>query len=152
MSRNLPGLLFILILALGWLTASCSGSVSRSEIEALPTPTILSASFTPVAGQMDEEAIKQAQSTLETAESEPEVDLELGQRVYGNLCAQCHGEDLQGTAEGQALTSFDMPADEFTVLLRTGGEMGNQHLFSTIKVSETGIEAIFAYLNSIADS
>ena len=152
MSRNLAGLLLGLILALGSFTASCSGTMSRSEIEALPTPTILSASFTPVAGQIDEEAIKQAQSSPETAESEPEVDLELGQRIYGNLCAQCHGADLQGTAEGQALTSFEMSPDEFTVLLRTGGELGNQHQFGTTKVSETGIAALFAYLNAMADS
>ena len=140
------------VLVASWLVASCTGTESGSEIEVLPTPTILIASFTPVAGQIDEEGIKQAQSTPAATAADTEVDLELGQRVYGNLCAQCHGADLQGTDEGGALTALDMPRDEFTVLLRTGGGLGNSHLFGTTKISETGIEALFGYLKSMADS
>ncbi len=148
----LPGKRFCIgVLAVSWLAAACTGTETRSEIEILPTPTMLIASFTPVAGQMDSESIQQAQSTP-AAPAATEVDLELGQRVYGNLCAQCHGADLQGTDEGGALAALDMARDEFTILLRTGGGLGNQHLFGTTKVSETGIEALFGYLQSMANS
>lgn len=145
----LPGKRFCIgMLAVSWLAAACTGTETRAEIEVLPTPTMLIASFTPVAGQMDTESIQQAQATPAATE----VDLELGRRVYGNLCAQCHGADLQGTDEGGALAALDMSRDEFTVLLRTGGGLGNQHLFGTTKVSETGIAALFGYLQSMANS
>ncbi len=141
-----------LLLAVGWLAASCAGTESRAEIEVLPTPTVLTARFTPVAGQLDAEGIKRAQSTPAIASATTSVDLELGQRVYGNLCAQCHGVDLQGTDEGGDLTALPMVQEEFTVLLRTGGKLGNQHQFGTTKVSETGIEALFGYLQTMAAS
>ncbi len=143
----------IWVLVAGWLAVSCTGTgaAPRAEMEVLPTPTILTARFTPVAGQINEESLKQAATSAAPAEA-PAVDLELGQRVYGNLCAQCHGADLQGTEQGGALTVWDMSQDEFVVLLRTGGELGNQHLFGTTKVSQTGIAALWGYLQSIADS
>ncbi len=140
----------IWVLVAGWLAVSCTGTAPRAEMEVLPTPTILTARFTPVAGQLNEESLKQAQATPATPAAA--VDLELGQRVYGNLCAQCHGADLQGTEQGGALTVRDMSQDEFVVLLRTGGALGNQHLFGTTKVSQTGIADLWGYLQSIADS
>ena len=149
-----PGLRIglLLLIVMGWLAVSCTAQGPTMSREALPTPTILTASFTAVAGDLNQESIKEAQSTPETAAVEDEVDLELGQRIYGNLCAQCHGQDLQGTDQGGALTALEMTPEDFTVLLRTGGGIGNQHLFGTTRVSQTGIKALLGYLESLSDS
>jgi len=66
--------------------------------------------------------------------------------IFRQRCAECHGAERQGTADGGALTTLDMTADEFLIFLRTGGELGNEHLFGTTKISNPGIESLFAYL------
>lgn len=154
MLQLLPGMriTLLLLLVMGWLAVSCSAQGPATSQVALPTPTILTASFTAVAGELNQESIKEAQSTPEPVAFPDAGDLELGQRIYGNLCAQCHGLDLQGTEEGGFLTNLNMNQDDFTIMLRTGGGLGNQHLFGTTKVSQTGIESLFSYLETFSDS
>lgn len=128
---------------------ACTAAAPDTAAEVLPTPTILTASFDQATSVIDVEAAHeaQAQATLTAASTE---NIALGERIYGNLCAQCHGDSLQGTDQGSALTDFALTAADLEVLLRTGGGLGNQHLFGTSKVSSTGISALFQYLEAAA--
>lgn len=77
-------------------------------------------------------------------------DLALGERVYGNHCAECHGENGTG-ASAASVIGLELEAGAFEDLLRTGGDLGPDHLFGTQKVSPGGLEALYAYISSLAD-
>ena len=129
-----------------FLLAGCGPATAPAELA--PTPTMPVARFTPVAGQMDEEKAREAQSQTEERASDEfdSEDIETGSRVYANRCAECHGAELEGTDQGGALTGLDMTQDDFLIFLRTGGELGNSHQFGPAKASNAGIEALYAFL------
>lgn len=79
-------------------------------------------------------------------------DLSLGERVYDNKCAECHGANAEGTPDkAAALTGLSQELSEFEDLLRTGGDLGPEHLFGTLDVSVNGLEAMHAYLQSLSN-
>ncbi len=79
-------------------------------------------------------------------------DLALGERVYGNNCAECHGANAEGTPDkAAALVGLSQELAEFEDLLRTGGDLGPEHLFGTLDVSVNGLEAMHAYLQSLSN-
>ncbi len=137
-----------LLCLLGALLASCTGGTSSEPAQVLPTPTMPVARFTAVAGEMNEVAAEDTKEQIQATVVAIQGDTEAGQRVYANRCAECHGAEQQGTADGGALTTLDMTADEFLIFLRTGGELGNEHLFGPTKISNPGIESLFAYLSA----
>lgn len=140
----------VLIGLLGALLTACTGSAPRESVQVLPTPTMPVARFTPVAGEMNEAAAEETKEQIQATAVAIQGDIEAGQRVYANRCAECHGAERQGTDAGSALTSLDMTMDDFIIFLRTGGDLGNDHLFGTTKVSNPGLEALFAYLTTVA--
>ncbi len=146
--ESLARLISLPLCLLSLLLAGCTGSTSSEPVQVLPTPTMPVARFTAVAGELNEAAVVATQEQSQAAAAVTTGDLEAGQRVYANRCAECHGANRQGTAEGRALTTLDMTADEFLRLLRTGGELGNDHLFGPTKISNPGIESLFAYLTT----
>ena len=77
-----------------------------------------------------------------------------GQRSYEKLeCAQCHGENAEGLPDkGATLAGTELTEAEFKDILRTGGkgELGNDHLYGTSAISESGIGALYAFLQSLA--
>lgn len=149
LSSFLPWRRLAWICALVAVLAAC-GASSNSEpaAPAPPTPTPLIADFRQPTTVIDPEAAREAQA----AAQEPTADsaaLDTGQRLYANLCAECHGPALEGTDQAGALTALEMTAGELAVFLRTGGGLGNFHLFGTGKVSNPGIESLFTYLESM---
>ncbi len=132
----------------GSLLVACTGA--REPAQVLPTPTMPVARFTPVAGTMNEAAAEETKDQIQATAVAAQGDIEAGQRVYANRCAECHGAERQGTGLGGELATLDMTLDDFIIFLRTGGELGNDHLFGTTKVSNPGIESLFAYLTTIA--
>ena len=136
--------------ALAWLLVACA-SPAAEEAEARPTPTPLTAAFKQATSVIDVEAAHevQAQATKTAAET-ANVNVASGQQIYGKLCAQCHGENLAGTDQGGALTGYALTRAELERLLRTGGGLGNDHLFGTARVSGTGIDALHAFITASA--
>jgi len=78
-----------------------------------------------------------------------------GQGSYEKLeCGTCHGEKAEGLPDkGSALAGTELTEAEFKDVLRTGGhgELGNEHLYGTSAISESGIGALYVYLQSLAE-
>lgn len=121
-----------------------SGSSGGSGVAAMPT-----ANFESVA---DQSGITTTTEIETTAVEDDGPDLAMGERVYGNKCAECHGASAEGTPDkASALTGLSQSFAEFEDLLRTGGELGPEHLFGTQAVSVNGLEAMHAYLQSLSN-
>jgi mono/diheme cytochrome c family protein len=75
----------------------------------------------------------------------------LGSRVYTMLeCGGCHGEKGAGVAgKGAALVPLTLTEGEFITVLRTGGSVGNDHLFASNRLSTTGGKALYLYVVSL---
>lgn len=126
------------------VTTSSGSSRSSSAVEAMPT-----ASFKSVGEQSN---ITTTTDVETEAVEEEGPDLALGERVYGNNCADCHGAAAEGTPDkGSALAGLAQPYDQFEDLIRTGGDLGPEHLFGTRAVSANGLEAMHAYLQSLSN-
>jgi mono/diheme cytochrome c family protein len=93
-------------------------------------------------------ALTQTQTTTTTANT---ANLELGQRAYAkNKCADCHGAKGEGvTGKGKAIAGTTISLQNFDQVLRTGGGQGNSHIFGRSAVSPTGMEALYAYVQSL---
>lgn len=69
-------------------------------------------------------------------------------------CGQCHGENAEGVPDkGAKLAGTSLTEAEFKDILRTGakGELGNEHIFGITAISESGISAVYAFLQSLGD-
>ena len=77
-------------------------------------------------------------------------NLALGERIYHNKCATCHGEQAVGIAgKGSALIGLAFDEVAFTDLLRTGGDIGPTHLFGPNAVSPDGVQGVYGYLQAL---
>ena len=86
------------------------------------------------------------------AAPDPErITLGMG-RYVALKCGDCHGDAGQGTSKGSPLAGTKLSQDDFINFLRTGGTVGDSHLYSTNRLSETGGENIYLYVLSLAGS
>jgi mono/diheme cytochrome c family protein len=65
-------------------------------------------------------------------------------------CGSCHGADAKGTDKGKALVPNKLTEDQFIDFLRTGGKLGNNHLYSTNRLSDTGGKNLYLYIMSLS--
>lgn len=74
-----------------------------------------------------------------------------GQELYlTRKCAECHGDNAEGVPDkGSALAGTTLSEQEFTDLLRTGGDVGPDHLFGPMTISPSGVTAIHAWLQAL---
>lgn len=64
-------------------------------------------------------------------------------------CGDCHGAAAEGVdGQGPPIAGTALTLDEFTDLLRTGGEIGPDHLYGPMMISPSGVNAIHAWLQS----
>lgn len=110
-------------------------------------PTMPPARFGQPTSVVDVDKAKETQEEL-AANAAAEL-VSSGEFIYGNKCAECHGEGATGTEEGGSLVGLTMDETVFTDLLRTGGELGNDHLFGPNAISPDGVKGIYAYLSSL---
>ena len=123
------------------------GGEASADSEAVPTmPAARFDQPTPVT---DLEEASEADKQADAEEAAEEPDIAMGEFVYGNRCAECHGEGAAGTDQGSSLVGFAMSEAEFEDLIRTGGELGPDHLFGSTKISPDGLRAVYAYLISL---
>lgn len=69
--------------------------------------------------------------------------------IFGNCCTEHRGEAASGTDQASLPTGPSLNEDDSEELIRTGGELGPDHLFGSTKVSPDGLSAVFAYLTSL---
>ncbi len=112
-------------------------------------PTMPAARFDQPTPVTDLEEASEADKQADEEEAAEEPDIAMGEFAYGNRCAECHGEGAAGTDQGSSLVGFTLSEDEFEDLLRTGGELGPDHLFGSTKISPDGLKAVYAYLKSL---
>ena len=67
-------------------------------------------------------------------------------------CGDCHGEDGAGSDQAPSLLSFALSEDDFITFVRSGGELGPQHQFSTDRLSNSGSRNLYQYLAALAQS
>lgn len=162
MNNKLHPLILIAILCLVTLIlAACgrnNGDASSTADEAADTaavtskpevPTMPAAQFAQPTTMIQDSDTTTDTTTTETPEPE-EPDLTLGERVYTNKCAECHGAQGEGVVDkGNALTGLTLNEDDFTDLLRTGGDLGPEHLFGAQAISPDGVAGLYAYMQSL---
>ena len=145
----------LLLLAIG-LLVGCGGAERSDDGSSAEQPaesrrgaavaTMPSASFSSVGDQStltDTVSIE-----AEAAEAEDAPDIALGERVYGNHCAECHGAAGEG-GSASVLQGVALEKPSFVDLLRTGGDLGPDHLYGNQKISDRGVDGLFAYLESL---
>ncbi len=150
----LVSLLWIALFGVACASGSSGSGGSAGSTSAQPrvVPTMPSAKFTAVSAQQGS-AITATVSSEVAATATTAVDLSRGTTVYTNRCAACHGPQGQGVADkGGALQGKIASLSEFDTLLRTGGQgrLGPTHLFGPSAISGSGLEALYAYVQTLA--
>ncbi|MEM7030496.1 MAG: cytochrome c [Chloroflexota bacterium] len=125
---------------------SASSDAGDGNNNADVVPTMPAAQFTSVGAQSG--LTETTNLATPTAKIDDGPDLAVGERVYTNRCAECHGANAEG---GSATSLVGLTLDETTFedLLRTGGELGSEHVFGTRAVSQNGLVAMYAWLQSL---
>ena len=94
-------------------------------------------------------------SVTPTSASADAQTIERGKGLYEKKgCLECHGALGEGMdGKGARLAGTFLSEEEFEDILRTGGRgrLGNEHLFGTSAITSSGIKAIYAYLQSLAE-
>ena len=153
--------ILMVILSLGF--AACKGRgggatapVATSTSEAKAEVTRIT-DVTPPARYVWEQptTMIQTKATSAAATSTPaSADakmIERGKRLYEKKgCGGCHGASGEGISDkGAKLAGTSLTAAEFEDILRTGGKVGNEHIFGISAISPSGIEAVYTFLQSL---
>lgn len=167
-------IILMLILLLGTFTAcgsnaSSSGSGSTdsgaaassdNNAPAIPTMPIPKENFkahaenqiTQTTSVSNTQSASQTQATTTTTTSASADDLARGSRSYAkNKCGDCHG-DKGAVVAGKttkAIGGTALAADQFDQFLRTGGGLGDTHIFGPGAISPGGMQALYAYVKSL---
>ncbi len=88
-------------------------------------------------------------SEAQTVALDP-VAVERGKDRWDVLeCASCHGENGVGSDDAPALAGTTLTEREFVDFLRTGGTIGNDHLYQTNRLSTGGVANLYQYVLSL---
>ena len=121
-----------------------------------PTFAFVEPTKAPEFEQAGDEPDKPADSAVEVIEDEIILDPKKVERGLGRYealeCGSCHGANGEGTDEASSLRSFAMFEDDFITFVRTGGELGTAHQYSTDRLSNSGSRNLYQYLVSLAQT
>ncbi len=137
----------ILLAVLSLLLAACGGAASPTATpRPSPTPFPTFAFVAPTSPAAFSDSAVRAND-----EDAPDLQaIERGRDRYVALeCAACHGEAGEGVDGEASLLAYDAPQVDFIDFMRSGGEFGAEHQFSTDRLSRTGGENLYAYLISL---
>ena len=133
-------------LVLALLLASCGGNATAVPPTFTPIPTYRF--DTPTVAPL----VATAAATI-TAVPPTALDPALvttGKGRYDALaCGACHGANGEGTDKGSAMSKSKQTEDEFISFMRSGGDLGSSHQYSTNRLSENGGRALYQYLLSL---
>ena len=151
---------FLFIAACGRNREGSADSSQSPSADRLAAPTMPAGQFTAVGEQSiltdtaslteTVQTTQSVQTTQTTSAAAP--DLARGEAAYTkNKCGDCHGAKGEGvTDKGNAIAGTTLSLEEFDALLRTGGGLGNDHIFGRSAVSPSGMEALYAYVQSFS--
>jgi len=158
--------LMALLLVLTLLLVACGGdnggadnndtsgggdnTASGADEEPTPFPTFeFVAPTNPPVFNQNAESTDEAEDT-ETVELDPKM-IERGRGRYEALeCGICHGENGEGTDEVGGLIEMALTEDEFTTFMRSGGDIGSSHQYSTDRLSRNGTRNLYQYILSLS--
>lgn len=143
-SLILAGLLILIATACGSRSAPTPTTVQATPS---PFPTYNFVQPTePIA--LTEAATAPADTSAQTLDPDK---VAAGKGRYEALnCGSCHGADAKGTDKGKALVPNKLTEDQFIDFLRSGGKLGNDHLYSTNRLSDTGGKNLYLYIMSLS--
>lgn len=154
-------ILILLLAACGGDSGGASdGDVSSADAEPTNTPfptfAFVAPTNPPVFNQNAESTDEaDAESTdegdaVEAVELDPKM-VERGLGRYEALeCGECHGDAGEGTDDGGSLIDMQLTEDEFTTFMRSGGDIGSSHQYSTDRLSKNGSSNLYQYLLSLS--
>ncbi len=151
--KSASKLCLVICLCVAPLLAACSSGPAATPTKPPPTrtpfPTFAYVEpTTEVVFVADESA----------SEAAPASSIELDEKLVGRgrgryealECGNCHGENGEGSSEGKSLLEFNMPEEAFITFVRSGGELGTSHQYSTDRLSNSGSRNLYQYLLSLA--
>ncbi len=157
---SLLSILAIVIVACGGNDADggASGDAQQAEEEATTTPfptfEFVAPTNPPVFNQSAEETEEADSAEMDEETETIELDERAVSRGLGRYealaCAECHGEAGVGVDGENALIGYSATEDEFITFMRTGGDIGNDHQFSTDRLSQNGATNLYQYLLSLS--
>ncbi len=132
---------------------SSSAPDAAPGIATMPAARFTSVGQQSVAGQQsvtETTAVSATVAASETVQTSA-PDLARGALAYEkNKCADCHGAQGEGvTDQGNAIASTGLTLSEFENKLRTGGGLGNSHIFGPSAVSPSGMAILYQYVQSL---
>jgi mono/diheme cytochrome c family protein len=151
-------LLVLSVAACGRNREDSADSAQSPSADRLAAPTMPAGQFTAVGEQSIltdtvslTETVQTTQSAQTTQTTAAAPDLSRGEAAYTkNKCGDCHGAKGEGVADkGNAIAGATLSLEEFDAVLRTGGGLGNDHIFGRSAVSPSGMEALYAYVQSL---
>jgi mono/diheme cytochrome c family protein len=144
-----------LIAACGGGSSDDSASDSAASGGQPVVPTMPPAQFTAVAQQSvtNTVAITATRVVTQSVQADAQV-LQRGGVIYINRkCGDCHGSQGEGVADkGPTLAGSTLTLQEFENVLRTGGmgELGPDHIYGSSAISPTGMQALYAWVQSLS--
>ena len=134
---------------------SSSASNAAPAIATMPPAQFTSVGQQSTAGQQsvtNTVSVSTSVAASETVQTNA-PDLARGALAYEkNKCADCHGAQGEGVADkGNAIAGTALTLSEFENKLRTGGGLGNSHIFGPSAVSRSGMEILYLYVQSLDD-
>ncbi len=144
-------LLASLMLMLVLLIAACGSSQKATPMPTVtPVPSYVYTVPTAVAAISTVAAATPA-LTQESVAVDP-TDIAHGENRYTALgCDSCHGADGKGNGDkGPALVPMTLDETDFMTVLRTGGKLGNAHLFASNRLSDDFAHYLYEYLKSLS--
>lgn len=154
---------FFAIMTAATLVAACGGGGSSGDNAGDSVasggqpvvPTMPPAQFTAVAQQSVTNTVAITATRVVTQSAQPDAQvLQRGGVIYINRkCGDCHGAQGEGLADkGPALIGTTLTLQEFENVLRTGGmgELGPDHIYGSSAISPTGMQALYAWVQSLS--
>ena len=141
------------------LLAACGGGSSQPTatptsppptVTPFPTFAFVEPTKAPVFEQSGDEDAEDGESDDLAVELDPKLVGRGRGRFEALECGNCHGANGEGTDLGKSLLDFDLTEEDFVTFMRSGGELGTVHQFSTDRLSNSGSRNLYQYLLSIA--
>ena len=149
----------LMLTAVALLAVACGGGSNQpTATPTSPPPTVTPfptfAFVEPTKAPVFEQTSEDVAADDESGSLGLILDPKLVERGRGRFealeCGNCHGEGGEGTDLGKSLLDFDLAEEDFVTFMRSGGELGTVHQFSTDRLSNSGSRNLYQYLLSIA--
>ena len=162
---SLQILILLVVPSLGFAACRTTGGEGTASVmTSTPEPTVESTRITDAEAPATH-VWKQPTTIIKTQEtpaaatatpaSADDKIIARGRGIYEKReCGQCHGVNAEGVPDkGAKLAGTSLTEAEFKDILRTGakGELGNEHIYGTSAISESGISTVYAFLQSLGD-